>query len=65
MASILTSYLASFLASILTSYLASFLASILTSYLASFLASLTFSLTWVLPDLNRERQISVGSADFS
>ena len=64
-ASILTSYLASFLASILTSYLASFLASILTSYLASFLASLTFSLTWVLPDLNRERQISVGSAHFS
>ena len=55
MASILTSILAS----ILTSILASLQAFILAFYLASILTS---SLTWALPDLNRERQISLGSA---
>ena len=59
MASILTSILASILTSILAYYLASLQAFILAFYLASILTS---SLTWALPDLNRERQISLGSA---
>ena len=64
LASILTFFLASILAFYLASIQAFIPAFILAFYLAFCLASylafiLTFSLTWALPDLNRERQISV------
>ena len=60
---VLTQHLDVSMASILTSILAYYLASLQAFILAFYLASiLTSSLTWALPDLNRERQISLGSA---
>ena len=63
----LTFFLAFYLASVPTFFLAFYLTSILTFFFASIqsfiLASIsTFSPTWALLDLNRELQISVGTA---
>ena len=63
----LTFFLAFYLASVPTFFLAFYLTSILAFFFASIqsfiLASIsTFSPTWALLDLNRELQISVGTA---